>query len=75
MVICMLDRTQSKLDTGRGSYTVILLLSPLVSLTIAKFLGPSKHCFVVALSSASYVYTPYTCGLGTTNHISASAGI
>ena len=36
------------LGTGWGSYAVILLVSPLVSLTIAKFNGVSVHCFVVA---------------------------
>ena len=55
-VICVLDCKQSELGTGRGNYTVILLVSPLVSLTIAKFYGVSVHCFVVALSfSALYV--------------------
>ena len=52
----MLDRKQSKLGTGWGSYTVILLVLPLGSLTIVKFNGVSVHCFVVALSSALYVY-------------------
>ena len=52
----MLDRKQSELGTGRGSYAVILLVSPLGSLTIAKFKGVSVHCFVVALFSALYVY-------------------
>ena len=51
----MLDRKQSKLGTGRGSYAVILLVSPLGSLTIVKFNGLSLHCFVVALFSALYV--------------------
>ena len=46
-----------ELGTGRGSYTVALLVSPLVSLTIAKFVGLS---FVVALFSALYVHV-YTC--------------
>ena len=45
----MLDRKQSELGTGRGSYTIILLVSPLVSLTIAKFNGLSER-------SALYVY-------------------
>ena len=35
--------------TGGGSYAVILLVSSLGSLTIAKFNGVSVHCFVVAL--------------------------
>ena len=52
----MLDRKQSKLGTGWGSYTVIMLVSPLGSLTIAKFNDVSVHCFVVALFSALYVY-------------------
>ena len=45
----MLDRKQSELGTGRGNYAVILLVSPLGSLTIAKFNGVSVHCSVVAL--------------------------
>ena len=44
----MLDREQSELGTGWGSYAVILL----VSLLIAKFNGMSVHCYVVALFSA-----------------------
>ena len=54
----MFDRKQSQLDTGWGSYAVILLLSPLVSLTTAKFKGVSERCFVVALFffPALYVY-------------------
>ena len=47
-VICMLDCKQSELGTGRGSYAVILLVSPLVSLTIAKFIGLSEHCYIIA---------------------------
>ena len=38
------------------SYAVVLLVSPLVSLTIAKFNGLSVHCSVVAHFSALYVY-------------------
>ena len=41
---------------GGGSYAVILLVSPLVSLMIAKFNGLSVHCSVVAHLSALYVY-------------------
>ena len=43
---------------GRGSYAVILLVSSLGSLTIAKFNGVSVRCFVVALFffAALYVY-------------------
>ena len=49
----MLDSKQSELGTGQGSYAVILLVSPLVSLTIAKFNGLSERClFFVALFSA-----------------------
>ena len=55
-VICVLERKQSELGTGRGSYTVILLVSPLGSLTIAKFNDASVHCFVVALFLALYLY-------------------
>ena len=52
-VICTLDR---ELDTGRGSYTVVLVVSPLVSLMIAKFIGLIECSFVAALFSALYVY-------------------
>ena len=52
----MLDRKQSELGTGRGSYVVILLVSPLGSVTIAKFNGVGVHCFVVALFLA-FTYT------------------
>ena len=52
----MLDRKQSELGTAGGSYAVILLLLPLVSLTIAKFNGLSVYCSVVAHFSALYVY-------------------
>ena len=48
-VICVLNHKLSEILTGRGSYTVILLVAPLGSLTIAKFNGVSVHCFVVAL--------------------------
>ena len=41
---------------GGGCYVVILLVSPLGPLTIAKFNGLSVHCFVVANFSALYVY-------------------
>ena len=52
----MLDRKQSDLCTGRGSYAVILLVSPLGSLTIAKFNGMSVHCFVVHVALFSVYY-------------------
>ena len=39
-----------------SSYAIILLVSPLVSLSIAKFNGMSERCLVVALFSALYVY-------------------
>ena len=42
---------------GGGSYAVILLVSLLVSLTIAKFITLNERCFVVALFSVLYV--PY----------------
>ena len=45
----MLYHKQSETLTGRSSYAVILLVSPLGSLTIAKLNGVSVHCFVVAL--------------------------
>ena len=41
----MLDRKQSEFGTGRGSYAVILLVSPLGSLTIAKLNGWSIVLF------------------------------
>ena len=37
MLSCILDYKQSELGTGLSSYTVVLLVLPLVSLTIAKF--------------------------------------
>ena len=40
----MLDRKQSELGAGWGSYAVILLVSSLGSLTIAKFNGLNVHC-------------------------------
>ena len=46
--ICVLDREQSELGAGWGSYTVILLVSSLGSVTIAKFNSLNVHCFVVA---------------------------
>ena len=45
----MLARKQSEILTGQRSYAVILLVSPLGSLTIAEFNGVSVHCFVAAL--------------------------
>ena len=53
---CLTIHQASYVGTGRGSYTIILLVLPLGSLTIAKFNGMSVHCFVVALFSALYVY-------------------
>ena len=44
----MVDCKQSELGTDGGSYAVILLVSPLGSLTIAIFYSSSVHCFVVA---------------------------
>ena len=55
-IICVLNLKQSEILTGQGSYTVILLLLPLESLTIAKFNGVSVHCFVEPFFSALYVY-------------------
>ena len=37
-----------ELGTGQGSYAVALLVSPLVTLMIAKFVGLSESCFVEA---------------------------
>ena len=48
---------KSELGRGPGSYAVILLVSPLGSVTIAYFNRVSVHCFVVALFSALYVYS------------------
>ena len=45
----MLSRKQSEILTKWGSYAVILLVSPLGSLTIAKFNGVRVHRFVVAV--------------------------
>ena len=36
---------------GGGSHAIILLVSPLVSLTIAKFSGLNVHCFCSSLFS------------------------
>ena len=40
---------QSELGTGWGSYAVALLVSLLISLMIAKFIGLRERCFVLAL--------------------------
>ena len=40
----MLNRKQSEILTGQGSYAVILLVLLLGSLKIAKFSGVSVHC-------------------------------
>ena len=58
-VICVFDRKQCQLGTGRGSYAVILLVLPLGSLTIAKYNGLSVLCFVVAYFSALYMCTTF----------------
>ena len=55
-VICTLDRKQSDLGTGRGSYTVVLVVSPLVSLMIAKFIGLSE-CLLWQLFFQLCTYT------------------
>ena len=52
----MPDHKQSELGIERGSYAIVLLASPLVSLTISKFISVSEHCFVVALFSTFNVY-------------------
>ena len=52
----MLNRELSEIPTGQSSYAVILLVSQLGSLEIAKFNVVSVHCFVVAHFSALYVY-------------------
>ena len=56
LCVCLTIK-RSELGTGWCSYTVILLVSPLGSLTVAKFNGVSVHSFVVALFSALYI--PY----------------
>ena len=51
-----------------SSYVDVLLVSPFVSLTIAKFIRLCEHCFVVVLFSAMYVIScPYIlpCGRAT----------
>ena len=53
--VCLTVNKVSWVQSG-GSYAVILLVSPLVSFTIAKFNGLSVHCSVVAHFSALYVY-------------------
>ena len=45
-VICVLDLEQSELGAGWGSYAVILLVSSLGSVTIAKFNGLNVHCLL-----------------------------
>ena len=48
-VLCMLDHKQSEIGTGQGSYAIVLVVAPLVSLAIAKFISLSEHCFVAAI--------------------------
>ena len=52
----MLNRKQSEILTGQGSYAVILLVLLLGSLKIAKFSGVSVHCNISSFFSALYVY-------------------
>ena len=52
----MLNRKQSEILTGQGSYAVILLVLLLGSLKIAKFSGVSVHCNFSSFFSALYVY-------------------
>ena len=49
VVFCVLHHKQSELGTGRGSYAFVVLVSPLVSVSIAKLTSLSEHCFVMAL--------------------------
>ena len=49
VVIYVLCHKQSELGTGRGSYALAILVSPLVSVMIAKLTNLSDHCFVIAL--------------------------
>ena len=56
MLFCVLDYKQSELGTGLSSYTVVLLVLPLVSLTIAKFTTVSEHYFVIAYLLVLYIY-------------------
>ena len=53
---CLTVRQIASWVQGGGSYIVILLVSPLGSLTIASFNSLSVHCFVVAHFSVLYVY-------------------
>ena len=46
-VICVLECKLIELGAGWGSYAIVLLVSPLVSLTIAKFIALSERWFVV----------------------------
>ena len=55
-VLCTLDHKQSELDTGHGSYAIVLVVAPLVSLTIAKFISLSEHCFVAAIVYTVFKY-------------------
>ena len=43
------DHKQSELGIGLGGYAIVLLVLPLVSFTIAKFIGVSECCFVISL--------------------------
>ena len=49
VVICVLHCKQSELGTGQGSYALVVLVSPLVSVMIAKLTSLSEHCFVIVL--------------------------
>ena len=48
VVIYVPCHKQSELGTGRGSY-ILVIVSPLVSVMIAKLTSLSEHCFVIAL--------------------------
>jgi len=53
----MCDHFQKNLRIYRaGSYAVLLLVSPFVSLTVGIFISLSECCSVVALFSALYIY-------------------
>jgi len=55
----MLDCKQSELGTGQSSYVIVLVVSPLVSLMISKFISLSNRSFVAAIFSALYEYVSY----------------
>ena len=59
--MCLTVNEVSWVEDEVASYAIILLVSLLGSLTIAKFNGLSVHCFVVAHFSALYILLSNTC--------------